>query len=59
MKNTAWMLRTANVFQVAVYAEFRRDWVEVLKFYEAAYSLLQEVTSDYSRFAIWLCKMAI
>ena len=32
------------MFQVAVYAEFRRDWVEVLKFYEAAYSLLQEVT---------------
>lgn len=30
-------------FKVAVYAEFRRDWVEALKFYEAAYTLLQEV----------------
>jgi hypothetical protein len=30
-------------FKVAVYAEFRRDWVAALKFYETAYSLLQEV----------------
>jgi hypothetical protein len=29
--------------QVAVYAEFRRDWVVALKSYETAYSLLQEV----------------
>jgi hypothetical protein len=30
-------------FKVAVYAEFRRDWVVALKSYETAYSLLQEV----------------
>lgn len=29
--------------QVAVFAEFRRDWVTALKFYETAYSLLLEV----------------
>ncbi|KAI5057496.1 hypothetical protein GOP47_0027511 [Adiantum capillus-veneris] len=32
-------------FKVAVYAEFRRDWVEALKYYESAYALLQEVVS--------------
>ncbi|KAG6554217.1 hypothetical protein Mapa_004133 [Marchantia paleacea] len=30
-------------FKVAVYAEFRRKWVKALKFYEIAYSLLQEI----------------
>jgi hypothetical protein len=33
-------------FKVAVYAEFRRDWVAALKFYETAYSLLQEVITN-------------
>lgn len=32
-------------FKVAVYAEFRRDWVESLKSYETAYSLLQEIVT--------------
>eukprot|EP00250_Pteridium_aquilinum_P016026 c22902_g1_i1 orf=394-4026(-) len=32
-------------FKVAVYAEFRRDWVEALKYYESAYTLLQEVVT--------------
>ena len=32
-----------SVVQIAIYAEFRRDWVAALKFYETAYSLLQEV----------------
>ncbi|KAH9302364.1 hypothetical protein KI387_013947, partial [Taxus chinensis] len=30
-------------FKVAVHAEFRRDWVEALKFYESAYAVLQEL----------------
>eukprot|EP01018_Ginkgo_biloba_P032269 Gb_22022 [translate_table: standard] len=30
-------------FKVAVYAEFRRDWVEALKFYQNAYTILQEM----------------
>ncbi|KAL3675158.1 hypothetical protein R1sor_025106 [Riccia sorocarpa] len=34
-------------FKVAVYAEFRRDWVTALKFYETAYSLLQEVITAH------------
>lgn len=29
--------------QVAVYAEFRRDWAEALRFYEDAYHTLREV----------------
>lgn len=32
--------------QVAVYAEFRRDWVEALRFYEEAYRVLREVYSS-------------
>ncbi|KAJ7556794.1 hypothetical protein O6H91_05G099000 [Diphasiastrum complanatum] len=32
-------------FKVAVYAEFRRDWVAALKFYETAYTQLQEVVT--------------
>jgi hypothetical protein len=36
-------LPSVSVVQIAVYAEFRRDWVAALKFYETAYSLLQEV----------------
>lgn len=35
-------------FKIAVYAEFRRDWVAALKFYETAYSLLQEVITSTS-----------
>lgn len=31
------------ILQVAVFAEFRRDWVEALKFYEDAYHALREV----------------
>ncbi|KAG6552262.1 hypothetical protein Mapa_006112 [Marchantia paleacea] len=34
-------------FKVAVYAEFRRDWVTALKFYETSYSLLQEVITAH------------
>ncbi|CAM6085659.1 unnamed protein product [Calypogeia fissa] len=34
-------------FKVAVFAEFRRDWVTALKFYETAYSLLLEVSTTH------------
>ncbi|PRQ47168.1 putative Foie gras liver health family 1 [Rosa chinensis] len=35
-------------FKVAVYAEFRRDWVEALRFYEDAYHMLREVIPGVS-----------
>lgn len=31
------------LLQIAVYAEFRRDWVAAVKYYNAAYTLLHEV----------------
>lgn len=36
-------------FKVAVYAEFRRDWVEALKFYEDAYHALREMVGTSTR----------
>ncbi|XP_057541354.1 uncharacterized protein LOC130820120 [Amaranthus tricolor] len=36
-------------FKVAVYAEFRRDWVEALKFYENAYHALREMVGTSTR----------
>ncbi|GAB4847648.1 hypothetical protein Ancab_026709 [Ancistrocladus abbreviatus] len=36
-------------FKVAVYAEFRRDWVEALKFYEDAYHTLREIIATSTR----------
>lgn len=36
-------------FKVAVYAEFRRDWVEALKFYEDAYHMLREMVGTSTR----------
>ncbi|KAF5204600.1 Trafficking protein particle complex subunit [Thalictrum thalictroides] len=36
-------------FKVAVYAEFRRDWVEALKFYEEAYHTLREMIGVSTR----------
>lgn len=36
-------------FKVAVYAEFRRDWVEALKFYEEAYHTLREMIGITTR----------
>ncbi|XP_068330735.1 uncharacterized protein [Pyrus communis] len=35
-------------FKVAVYAEFRRDWVEALRFYEDAYHTLRELIAGAS-----------
>ncbi|XP_021728257.1 trafficking protein particle complex subunit 11-like [Chenopodium quinoa] len=35
--------------KVAVYAEFRRDWVEALKFYEDAYHALREMVGTSTR----------
>lgn len=36
-------------FKVAVYAEFRRDWVEALRFYEDAYHALREMIGISTR----------
>ncbi|KAI4327874.1 hypothetical protein L6164_020285 [Bauhinia variegata] len=36
-------------FKVAVYAEFRSDWVEALKFYEEAYHTLREIVGVSNR----------
>ncbi|XP_074264314.1 uncharacterized protein LOC141586832 [Silene latifolia] len=36
-------------FKVAVYAEFRRDWIEALKFYEDAYHALREMVGTSTR----------
>ncbi|KAJ7944021.1 Trafficking protein particle complex subunit 11 [Quillaja saponaria] len=36
-------------FKVAVYAEFRRDWVEALRFYEDAYHTLREIVGVSTR----------
>ncbi|KAJ8643617.1 hypothetical protein MRB53_005365 [Persea americana] len=36
-------------FKVAVYAEFRRDWVEALRFYEDAYHALREMIGMSTR----------
>ncbi|KAF3447851.1 hypothetical protein FNV43_RR08557 [Rhamnella rubrinervis] len=39
-------------FKVAVYAEFRRDWVEALRFYEDAYHALREMIGTSTRSTI-------
>ncbi|XP_054821868.1 uncharacterized protein LOC129320434 isoform X1 [Prosopis cineraria] len=36
-------------FKVAVYAEFRNDWVEALKYYEEAYHTLREIVGVSTR----------
>lgn len=36
-------------FKVAVYAEFRRDWAEALRFYEDAYHTLREMIGTTTR----------
>ncbi|WOK94149.1 trafficking protein particle complex subunit 11 isoform X1 [Canna indica] len=36
-------------FKVAVYAEFRRDWAEALRFYEEAYRALHEMIATSTR----------
>ncbi|CAN0898699.1 Trafficking protein particle complex subunit 11 [Linum grandiflorum] len=38
-------LNIRSCFKVAVYAEFRRDWAEALRFYEDAYSMLRQMVS--------------
>ncbi|XP_048231036.1 trafficking protein particle complex subunit 11 isoform X2 [Ricinus communis] len=39
-------------FKVAVYAEFRRDWAEALKFYEDAYHILREMVATTNRLPV-------
>ncbi|KAF2291669.1 hypothetical protein GH714_028028 [Hevea brasiliensis] len=39
-------------FKVAVYAEFRRDWVEALRFYEDAYHTLREMIGTANRLPV-------
>ncbi|KAJ0987119.1 hypothetical protein J5N97_005475 [Dioscorea zingiberensis] len=36
-------------FKVAVYAEFRRDWAEALRYYEDAYGVLREMVGTSTR----------
>ncbi|KAK4791665.1 hypothetical protein SAY86_032078 [Trapa natans] len=36
-------------FKVAIYAEFRRDWNEALKFYEEAYRILRQMVGTKTR----------
>ncbi|OMO77679.1 Tetratricopeptide-like helical [Corchorus olitorius] len=42
-------LQVRYCFKVGVYAEFRRDWVEALRFYEDAYHALREMVSTSTR----------
>ncbi|PKI57065.1 trafficking protein particle complex subunit 11 [Punica granatum] len=36
-------------FKVAIYAEFQRDWIEALRFYEEAYRILREIIGTSTR----------
>ncbi|KAJ7953252.1 Trafficking protein particle complex subunit 11 [Quillaja saponaria] len=42
-------------FKVTVYAEFRRDWVEALRFYEDAYHTLREIVGVSTRLPAKFC----
>lgn len=42
-------LHVRYCFKVAVYAEFRSDWVEALRFYEDAYHALREMVATLTR----------
>ncbi|KAB2074974.1 hypothetical protein ES319_A07G187400v1 [Gossypium barbadense] len=42
-------LQVRYCFKVAVYAEFRRDWAEALRFYEDAYHALREMVATSTR----------
>ncbi|KAJ8763871.1 hypothetical protein K2173_003653 [Erythroxylum novogranatense] len=42
-------LHVRYCFKVAVYAEFRRDWAEALRFYEDAYHTLREMVGTTNR----------
>lgn len=45
-------LNVRYCFKVAVYAEFRRDWVEALRFYEDAYYTLREMIGTSTRLPV-------
>ncbi|CAL1366675.1 unnamed protein product [Linum trigynum] len=45
-------LNIRNCFKVAVYAEFRRDWIEALNFYEDAYHILRQMVSTSTRLPV-------
>ncbi|WCJ32860.1 hypothetical protein M5689_014257 [Euphorbia peplus] len=45
-------LNVRYCFKVAVYAEFRRDWTEALKFYEDAYNILREMSGTANRMPV-------
>ncbi|KFK28257.1 hypothetical protein AALP_AA8G493200 [Arabis alpina] len=47
--STSLDLNVRYCFKVAVYAEFRRDWGEALKFYEDAYHSLHEMIGTSTR----------
>ncbi|PON44825.1 Foie gras liver health family [Parasponia andersonii] len=42
-------LHVRYCFKVAVYAEFRRDWVEAIRFYEDAYHTVREMIGTSTR----------
>ncbi|PIN18622.1 hypothetical protein CDL12_08701 [Handroanthus impetiginosus] len=42
-------LNVRYCFKVAIYAEFRRDWLEALKFYEDSYHALREMVGTSTR----------
>ncbi|XP_047972886.1 trafficking protein particle complex subunit 11-like [Salvia hispanica] len=46
---TSMELNVRYCFKVAIYAEFRRDWLEALKLYEDAYHALREMVGTSTR----------
>ncbi|XP_057773198.1 uncharacterized protein LOC130992543 [Salvia miltiorrhiza] len=46
---TSMELHVRYCFKVAIYAEFRRDWLEALKLYEDAYHALREMVGTSTR----------
>ncbi|KAF8409877.1 hypothetical protein HHK36_002395 [Tetracentron sinense] len=46
---TDWKRNAEEISRVAVYAEFHRDWVEALRFYEDAYHVLREMIGTSTR----------
>ncbi|KAJ6313883.1 hypothetical protein OIU78_017519 [Salix suchowensis] len=46
-------------FKVAVYAEFRRDWVEALRFYDDAYHILREMAGTTKKLPLIQCLVQI
>uniref|UniRef100_A0A6N2NAQ3 Trafficking protein particle complex subunit 11 domain-containing protein n=1 Tax=Salix viminalis TaxID=40686 RepID=A0A6N2NAQ3_SALVM len=52
-------LNVRYCFKVAVYAEFRRDWVEALRFYDDAYHILREMAGTTKKLPLIQCLVQI